>query len=456
MPEGKKFCTKCGTPLSGGAPVQPVQQQPVPQQQPIQQQPNYQQQNNQQPNYQQPPSGGNGKFKKILILVIILAAAAIVALVVLFVKPGILVNKETQRTASRDRVRDEEEEDEDNKDDETEEETEEVTEEETEEVTETETKEEEGDWLETHDITLSPVGKFTFTTMMNDKTKDTDEMTVPATVSITEEKLPSSPGYKNVKGVFVYDLSEVTQAGVLADGVLDRYTGIAMEFDEDMEEELSKLYPGDADHFVRITNGDTHYDIYKKSNIETEMPTMTKTFEIICPEDYDGLVFYSGYDSLEIERLYDAMDMEARFYTFDELPYYDNGHDYYFFTYDEEAAARAGASAATSSAMKQEDGGSGQSDSSRQTDGTGQIDAEQTGGSKGSYTTDDIVELARIYEGAPEASLDSVDPDGTLNIHLYEIGQSNDATWNWYYIDPKTLKGTDLFGNEVDLNTVAR
>ena len=246
--------------------------------------------------------------------------------------------------------------------------------------------------------------------MMNDKTKDTTEMTVPATVSITEEKLPSSPGYKNVKAVFVYDLSGVTQAGVLADGVLDRYTGIAMEFDEDMEEELSKLYPGDADHFVRITNGDTHYDIYKKSNIETEMPTMTKTFEIICPEDYDGLVFYSGYDSLEIERLYDAMDMEARFYTFDELPYYDNGHDYYFFTYDEEAAARAGASAATSSAMKQEDGGSGQSDSSGQTDG-----------SKTSYTTDDIVELARIYEGAPEASLDSVDSDGTLNIHLYEM-----------------------------------
>ncbi|MBQ6442346.1 MAG: zinc ribbon domain-containing protein [Lachnospiraceae bacterium] len=138
MPEGKKFCTKCGTPLSGGAPVPPVQQQPVSQQrapqQPVKQQPNIQQQNYRQPDYQQQngqqlTSGGNGNIKKILILVIIIAAAAIVALVVLFVKPGVLVNQEPQRTSSRDRDR--------NEDDE-EEESEEVTEEETETETETE------------------------------------------------------------------------------------------------------------------------------------------------------------------------------------------------------------------------------------------------------------------------------------------------------------------------------
>ena len=398
------------------------------------------------------------------------------------------------RASREDRDDDDDDEDEDDEDDEDEEETEteEVTEEETEEETETETEteteEEKGDWLEEHGITLSLVGKFTFTTMMNDKTKDTDEMTVPATISITEEELPSSPGYKNVKAVFTYDLTEAVQSGVLADGVFDRYTGIALEFSEETQEEMSKLYPGDADHFVRITNGDTHYDIYKESKLETELPTMTKTFEIICPEDYDGLVFYSGYDSLALEEPYDALDIGSRFYTFDELPYYDNGHDYYYFSYDKEAAAKAGATSAASSAGKKDDngggngktggshafgngssggssggsGGGGQSGSSGQSGGNSQSGGGQTGGSgqtggaKKSYTADDIVELARIHSGAPEASLDSVDSDGTLNIQLYEIGQYNDTTLNWYYINPKTLKGTDLFGSDVDLNSVAR
>ena len=62
------------------------------------------------------------------------------------------------------------------------------------------------------------------------------------------------------------------------------------------------------------------------------------------------------------------------------------------------------------------------------------------------------MERARVKSGAPLAKLDSMDPDGTLNIHLYEDAGDHTATWDWYYIDPNTLKGTNLMGDPVDLN----
>lgn len=79
----------------------------------------------------------------------------------------------------------------------------------------------------------------------------------------------------------------------------------------------------------------------------------------------------------------------------------------------------------------------------------------QNNGSKGSSSGSDndaIVEKARKKSGAPAAELDSIDPDGTLNIHLYEDTGGHTATIDWYYINPKTLKGENLMGDPVNLN----
>ena len=67
----------------------------------------------------------------------------------------------------------------------------------------------------------------------------------------------------------------------------------------------------------------------------------------------------------------------------------------------------------------------------------------------GNVTITDIVERARFKSGAPNAELDSIDPDGTLNIRLY--GSGTQDTCDWYYINPSTLKGTDILGNPVNL-----
>ncbi|MBQ7586887.1 MAG: zinc ribbon domain-containing protein [Lachnospiraceae bacterium] len=81
---------------------------------------------------------------------------------------------------------------------------------------------------------------------------------------------------------------------------------------------------------------------------------------------------------------------------------------------------------------------------------TAENGSDSKGSGSGNITITDIVEMAKTKSGAPNAELDSVDQDGTLNIRLY--GNGTQDTWDWYYIDPKTLKGTNITGNVIDLN----
>ena len=81
---------------------------------------------------------------------------------------------------------------------------------------------------------------------------------------------------------------------------------------------------------------------------------------------------------------------------------------------------------------------------------TAENGSDSKGSGSGNITITDIVEMAKTKSGAPNAELDSVDQDGTLNIRLY--GNGTQDTWDWYYIDPKTLKGTNITGNEINFN----
>ncbi len=89
---------------------------------------------------------------------------------------------------------------------------------------------------------------------------------------------------------------------------------------------------------------------------------------------------------------------------------------------------------------------------SRGASSSGSKSSDRSSESSEKLSNDEIVELARKKSGAPLAELDSTDPDGTLNIHLYDDNGTNTSTWDWYYINPETLKGTNFMGDEVDLN----
>ncbi len=93
-------------------------------------------------------------------------------------------------------------------------------------------------------------------------------------------------------------------------------------------------------------------------------------------------------------------------------------------------------------------------DAANDLSGNGQTPGGSNSGQGYKPGNDEIVELAKKHSRAPFADLDSIDPDGTLNIHCYEQTGGHLATWDWYYINPDTLKGTNLFGDEIDLNKV--
>lgn len=67
---------------------------------------------------------------------------------------------------------------------------------------------------------------------------------------------------------------------------------------------------------------------------------------------------------------------------------------------------------------------------------------------------EEILERAKELSGAPCAEVDSVTEDGQLVIHLYEDMSDHIATYDWYTINPDTLLGENLLGDEIDLNSV--
>lgn len=71
------------------------------------------------------------------------------------------------------------------------------------------------------------------------------------------------------------------------------------------------------------------------------------------------------------------------------------------------------------------------------------------------HTPEEIVAMSLARSGAPNASFEGYSDSGEVMIHLFEIVDDHTATWDWYYIDPYTLTGTDFMDNYVDLNPYA-
>ncbi len=306
--------------------------------------------------------------------------------------------------------------------------------------------EEEEDFFDSHGLELNEPGDFTFSTAINDGEEDTGEIDVDATVeylgeSTEDDDISDIPeDYKVVKAVFSYDLSKSKgEAGILADGVFDRYTGTSFEFDKDNDDlpyyDQTEEYDDLDNGYIRLETADGDYDITLKQELVVEYPNMTKTFWVICPNDYDGTVFYAGYADLELSKKYDDMDLSDGLYSMDDMPWFDNGHDYYYFSMDRLASVKPDPEDDDEDWDEDENDGNG-----------GDEDDFEI---KKSYTEEEVLELAKTLSGAPNAEIDGVDPDGTYNIHLY--GKNAQDTWDWYYIDPLTLEGTNILGEKVDL-----
>ncbi|MCR5790315.1 MAG: hypothetical protein K6G83_10560 [Lachnospiraceae bacterium] len=317
--------------------------------------------------------------------------------------------------------------------------------------------EDEEDFFDSHGLELSEPGTVTFSTAINDGEKDTGEIEIDATVeylgeSIEDDDITDLPeDYKVVKAVFTYDLSKSERkAGILADGAFDRYTGISFDFDRENDDlpyyDQTQEYDDLEYGYIRLETPDGDYDITLNQELVVDYPKLTKTFWVICPNDYDGTVFYVGYADKKLSDKYDNMGLSDRLYTMDELPWFDNGHDYYYFSMDRLASVKP------DSEEGDEDWGEDEDKDDSKDKSKDKSNDKSKGGDEvveKSYTEKEILELAKTLSGAPNAELDGVDPDGTYNIHLY--GKNSQDTWDWYFIDPKSLEGTNVLGDKIDL-----
>lgn len=190
-------------------------------------------------------------------------------------------------------------------------------------------------WFDSHGLTITPQGEFTYTTMSVDfDDNDTGTFDVLTKVVITETTDGVEDGYKKVTAVFTEDVSDSPEDSYWNYiSAFDRYTGISFEFDTETayteaEETVAK------EDFVTISNGEKSYNVSIKFEGVNAFPDMEETVTVICPIDYDGTVFQIGYcDSKQIEEQ-EKIDLTARLYTIDEFPYYGEG--YYYFSYNNE------------------------------------------------------------------------------------------------------------------------
>ena len=186
-------------------------------------------------------------------------------------------------------------------------------------VPEEEPEQEPVNWLEEHEIAITPQGDCTVTLYSYDSYEEdhVDDFLADVNVTITETTEGVEEGLKKVTASYVLDVSNDPGNGVMwHNSVFDRYTG--------------NYFRGGSKTKEAIKMGDVYYDVRTAGDSVNEYPIFYITRTLICPVDYDGAVFKFGYTSPELSEQSGKIDFEARVYKVDELPY--NGDDYLYFT----------------------------------------------------------------------------------------------------------------------------
>ena len=187
------------------------------------------------------------------------------------------------------------------------------------EVPEEEPEQELVNWLEEHEIAITPQGDCTVTLYSYDSYEEdhVDDFLADVNVTITETTEGVEEGLKKVTALYVLDVSNDPGNGVMwHNSVFDRYTG--------------NYFRGGSKTKEAIKIGDEYYDVRTEGDSVNEYPIFYITRTLICPVDYDGAVFKFGYTSPELGEQSGKIDFEARVYKVDELLY--NGPNYLYFT----------------------------------------------------------------------------------------------------------------------------
>ncbi|MCR5788840.1 MAG: hypothetical protein K6G83_03045 [Lachnospiraceae bacterium] len=170
-------------------------------------------------------------------------------------------------------------------------------------------------FFEAQGLSKSKTTSFSMKTALGDpKTgKDVKDVKLPVEFILNPEKPASKSGYKEVSATFNFDASASEKKyGIYGwYSAFDRDSGISLESAGAKQFNASARAEVDMDHY----------------------PDYSMTITVTCPKDYDGTMFYCGYENAEMAEAAAKLDIEHNSYRIDELPYYEkNGKNYYFFS----------------------------------------------------------------------------------------------------------------------------
>jgi len=213
-------------------------------------------------------------------------------------------------------------------------------------------------WFEEQGLTITPQGNFTLKTeLFNVHGEHICDIEVPSTATITETTEGVEDGYKKVIAVFTNDYSAIdaqygnTYNGSIAitdsDGfediinhgtgtmAFDRYSGASFENN-------SSAPAGDSHGGAMISveyEGKTYeltFNFEYTYEYDNDNCIGTSTYTVVCPVEYDGVVFQQGYLSYDLwQKNYEFDD--SKLYTMDQYPSFaNNGYPYVYFSYSNE------------------------------------------------------------------------------------------------------------------------
>ncbi len=172
-----------------------------------------------------------------------------------------------------------------------------------------------GSWFASSGIEESVSENFEMWTMMADpKTKkEVREVCIPVSFTFDGESPAFTEGYKQVRATFSYG-TDVAEGKYVCMGwfsAFDRYTGLSFESAGAERLGVSVSYEWSSEKKLRSS----------------------VTVVVTCPADYDGTMFYCGYEDLAINAAWHQLDPANKSYRIDELPYFGwHGDRYYFFS----------------------------------------------------------------------------------------------------------------------------
>ena len=166
-------------------------------------------------------------------------------------------------------------------------------------------------------------------------------------------------------------------------------------------------------------------------------------------DDYKRLTAQTDYAEVDIEKF---IYLDSSMYGIGKIQYISGEQDYVILIRPQSRMAIIETDDWRNKSASDSKEASEAEESSKSSDSGTKTEKKTEEKSSGKLSNEEIVERAKKKSGAPIAALDGIDPDGTLNIHLYEDMGDHTATWDWYYIDPNTLKGYNTIGDPIDLN----